>query len=235
MKNKVLTFLLYIFSFLLFLYLIFFVVVKILNFLSFSAPSPFIDFNTFLIMSGATIALCSFHFNLSRSRSEDILRSSIDLIEKSYEELAPKDCTELPCKSRLAWLTAARLLMAAEDLGQEITEPSHKLVYRKIKEYWRHRFYVLIFPNFPEGLPSTFYGENPADVIIHSERKGEPLSEKSLVFLYRFIKWPEEMPDPLAKVKDFTDEEIAKMELTGPRSLFRHLSAIRELKNAIKK
>ncbi len=187
-----------------------------------------LDLGPLLVAAGILTALVAFLVNLRRARSEDLLEAATDLLEKAHEKLAPapQDDSPLPSNSRLAWLSAARLIITAEALGKNITEPSHRLIYREKKEFWRTRLYELIWPSI-EGLPSSFYAENPEHMTAHSGRVRDPLSEKSLAFLYRFVRWPENMPDPLGDEPTFTDEEIERMQTFGPHGLGGFLAEVR--------
>jgi hypothetical protein len=79
--------------------------------------------------------------------------------------------------------------------------------------------YDLIFPSVPEGLPSSFYADKPEHMISHSSEARDPLSEKSLAYMYRFVQWPQEKVDPIGEEPIFTDVEIDKMRTFGPRGL----------------
>ncbi|TAJ18729.1 MAG: hypothetical protein EPO60_08155 [Rugosibacter sp.] len=197
------------------------------------APDSFsiLDLGPLLVAAGVLTALIAFLFNLRRARSEDLLEAATDLLEKAYENLAPKGESTLPSNRRLTWLSTARLIITAETLGKRITEPSHELIYREKKEYWRTRLYELIWPSI-EGLPSSFYAESPEHMIARSGDVRDPLSEKSLAFLYRFVRWPEDTPDPLGNEPNFTDEEIDRMRSFGPRGLGSLIAEARRLRQS---
>jgi hypothetical protein len=188
-----------------------------------------LDLGPLLVAAGGLTALVAFLVNLRRARSDDVLIAATDLLEKAYEKLSPEDGSTEPKNHRLAWLSAARLIATAEKLGESITENSHRLIYQEKREYWRQRLYELIFPSVPEGLPSSFYAEKPEHMIAYSGRVRDPLSEKSLAFLYRFIRWPENVRDPIGEEPEFTDEEIEKMLIFGPRGLGNLLAEVRRL------
>lgn len=190
----------------------------------------FLDFGPLFVAAGALIALVAFLVNLRRARSADILEAATDLLEKAYQALEAKDGSSGPSKRRLAWLTAARLIATAEALGGKIIEPSHRRIYTEKKEYWRSRFYELIFPSPPAGLPGTFYAEKPEHMLSYTNEDREPLSERSVAYLHRFIRWPEGTEDPIGNVPDFTDEEIERMQAFGPQGLGRLLADVRRLK-----
>ena len=64
-------------------------------------------------------------------------------------------------------------------------------------------------------------------VTINEQRS--PLSEKSLAYLYRFIRWPKELADPLADIAKFSDEEIQRMQTFGPHGLGNLMANVRSL------
>ena len=194
-----------------------------------------LDVGPLLVAMGVLIALVAFLVNLRRARSDDVLKAATDLLEKAYETLAPKDGSSEPINHRLSWLSAARLVATAERLGKDITENSHRLIYQEKREYWRTRLYELIFPSPPEGLPSLFYAEMPEHMTAYSVRVREPLSEKSLAYLYRFIRWPENVRDPLGEEPTFTDDEIERMQSFGPRGLGKLLAEVRRLRRPASK
>lgn len=189
----------------------------------------FLDFSPLFVAAGALVALVAFLINLQRARSADTLAAATDLLEKAYQALEAKDGSSRPTCLRIAWLTSARLIATAEALGKQIVEPNHCRIYNEKKEYWRSRFYELIFPSPPSGLPGSFYAEKPEHMLSYTDEDREALSEKSLAYMYRFIQWPKGIQDPIGSVPNFTDEEIDRMQAFGPRELGRLLASVRRL------
>lgn len=180
-----------------------------------------------IVLAGVITAVLAFLFNLRRGRSEDVLEAASSFMEKAHQALLTEH--GVLTDQRHAWLSAARLLATAEKLSEQLAEPSHLTIYREEKEYWRGRLYDLIFPSVPEGLPSTFYAEKPEHMIGWSGRVRDPLAEKSLARLYRFIQWPKERPDPIGSEPEFSDEEIERMRTFGPRGLGTLMYEVRNL------
>ena len=114
-----------------------------------SAISSIPEIGPLLVAAGVLTALIAFLLNLRRARSEDFLKASTEMLEKAFEMLAPEENALEPTNNRLSWLSAARLVATAEKLSADITENSHELIYKEKKEYWRTRFYELIFPSPP--------------------------------------------------------------------------------------
>ncbi len=66
-------------------------------------------------------------------------------------------------------------------------------------------------------------------MIAYSGRVRDPLSEKSMAVLYRFIRWPAGLADPIGKEPVFTDDEIERMQAFGPRGLGSLMAEVRTL------
>lgn len=181
------------------------------------------------ITAGVLVALVSLMLNNRKKVSEDYLEHALNLLEKSYDALMPVDENGYPKQSRLAWLTSARLLRASEQIADQIPESHHRKIYDEQKEYWRGHFYDLLKPS-DEGLPSTYYADDPRHMsgYMPDQVEHEPLAEKSLAVLYRFVRWPVGFEDPIKDEPIFTEEEISKMELFGPKGLGHLLAADRE-------
>ena len=190
-----------------------------------------LDLGPFIISIGVLVALLTFLFTLRRGRSEDLLKAATDLLEKAYQTISPAGEAGQPKNDRRAWLSAARLICAAEKIGTRITEESHLLIYQESREYWRARLYDLIFPS-AEGLPSTFYAEQPEHMISHPDDVRKPLSENSIAFLYRFVQWPKGLADPIKDEPYFSDIEIEKMCTFGPRGLGNLLTQVRKIRQS---
>ncbi|MCZ2496433.1 hypothetical protein GN316_06670 [Xylophilus sp. Kf1] len=202
----------------------------VLTQLGFLMPAkPFDSLTTLFATIGAGTALYVFLFNLQRARSQDVLTAAGGMFQKAYESIKPEGTETLPRNSRLAWLTAARLLKMGVELGSSVTEPSHIKIYAAERHYWQGKFYDLIYPNYPEGLPENFYAAKPEHMVGYSGRlEQQPLSVRSLKYLYDFITWRSDEADPLEQVDNFTDAEIEKMIMFGPKGLGRLLQKVNE-------
>lgn len=189
------------------------------------------DLTPFIVLAGVLIALITLLINQRRVASEEYLENATDLLSKAYEILdATKDAHGIPKNSRINWLTAARLIRTAESIAKLLTEESHKRIWQEKKEYWRGRLRDLIYPS-REGFPKTYYAEKPELMVAWSNDEKEPLSEKSLVVLYKFIQWPEDIEDPLSTEDKFSEDEIEKMATFGPKQLGELLKEVRDITN----
>src|SRR3990167_5955428 len=171
------------------------------------------DASPFLILMGVLTALLTLATNQARSESEDYLESACDLLTKCYDTLSKrKDENGRPARSRIGWLTAARLLVTAEEVGKLITIKSHQLIWQQTREYWRGQFRDLINPE-PDGFPASYYAASGKEFMFGTDGQNQPLAESSLTALYKFIEWPKGTMDPLKKESRFTDEEVEEMRL----------------------
>jgi hypothetical protein len=182
-----------------------------------------------IITAGILIALMILMANHRREASKEYLENATDFLSKAYKTLEEnKDESNRPINSRLKWLTAARLVRAAKNIGALLTVDSHQRIWIERKEYWRGRFRDLIAPT-KEGLPKAYYAETAELIAIgYGDADRPPLSEKSLVELYRFIKWPENKKDPLEN-NVFTEDEIEEMCASGPRRLGQLYKEVRRI------
>ena len=192
-------------------------------------PVSIIELAPLVAVAGVVTALIAFLFNLRRARSEDVLEAATEMLERAHDSLLSKDGDLM--SRRLSWLSAARLIATAEQLSKNLKEESHILIYTTKREYWRNRLHETLIPNSPEGLPSTFYADRPEDMISYSDRTREPLSEKSIAYLHRFIRWPRDVRDPIGSERNFTDEEIEDLQAFGPRGLGNLMSQVRKVQH----
>jgi len=185
--------------------------------------------SSFLILAGVLVALISHIRNITRKWSEDYLDKAIFMIRSAYDTLASKlNENGWPDNDRVRWLTAARLIKTGQGLIRNLTEKSHKEVYKETEHYWRGRLSDLLRP-YGDSLPPDYYAMEPEHVIVYSGRiKREPLSLTSLAVIYRFMRWPDGMEDPLNDEPDFTSEEIHKMVTFGPIGLGTHLENVKK-------
>jgi hypothetical protein len=170
------------------------------------------------VLGGIVVALFTLFTNLQRASSDDLLNTATDLLEKAYQTLKKGDHGDWPSNDRHSWLMAARMISTAEQLSTQLTQESHHVIYSKTKEYWRANLYDLVFPSI-EGLPRNFYAEQADHMDGWTGAIREPLSEKSLAFIYRFIQWPDGIHDPIQDVPVFGPEEVERMRSFGPREL----------------
>lgn len=169
------------------------------------------------------LAALGFIYNIRRHLSEDYYKEAKEQLSKAYEVLNHFKDGQLN-NDRLRWLTTARMLSVSIMLSKKIMMSSHKLMYREEKQFWRLKFHDLVV-----DFPSDFYAESPEHMIMQSGYDRAPIAEASLVEIYDFMKWPEDYIDPLHD-KKFSEEDIKRMTIFGPRGLGDLLKAQRALK-----
>lgn len=170
------------------------------------------------------LAALGFVYNIRRHISEDYYKECKEQMSKAYENLNHFKDGSLD-NDRLRWLTTARMLSVSNMLSKKIMISSHKIMYREEKQFWRMKFHDLV-----KDFPSEFYAEDPQHLMMHGSRDRPPIAEASLVEIYDFMKWSSDYVDPL-EAKTFTDEEIEKMTIRGPKGLGYLLKAHREIRN----
>jgi hypothetical protein len=139
-----------------------------------------------------------------------------------------------PLNDRRHWLNFARALKSAQELAAKMQIRELKEIWSQTENYWRGRVYDMLNPLWA-SLPADYYGytleaERHKNI---AQAPGEraPLSEPSLVAVYRWIEWPKELPDNLDRNTRFSDEEIDKMESFGPRGLAEFLRIQRAMRS----
>jgi hypothetical protein len=160
-------------------------------------------------------------------RAELMLRTIVN------DFLSKTDTEGRPANDRRHWLNFARGLDAARSLATGIRTPELKRIWAETEHYWRERSYDALSPQW-DSFPAEYYGYTvPAEIFKNfAQGKDEraPLSEPSLVLVYRWIKWPEDRVDSLDRKSRFTDDEITAMETFGPRGLAKYISILRDPK-----
>ncbi|SPR97361.1 conserved exported hypothetical protein [Cupriavidus taiwanensis] len=110
-----------------------------------------------------------------------------------------------PARNRLAWLTCARLLLAADNAVARIpvTEAGTLAIALAEKSHWRFRFYDLLNPTSTRsiGINSGFFQQDD------SEHRS-PIDERSIRVIYDFTKWPPGETDSIDDVAHYSLEEI---------------------------
>jgi len=196
------------------------------------SPASFspIEITPWIVAAGVLAALITLSINQLRETSEEYLKNATDLLSKAYEILETnKDDHGRPKNSRLNWLTAARLIRTAEGIAGLVTVESHRRIWREQNEYWRGRLRDLINPGI-ESFPKEYYAAKPEHMLSYGDDDRQPLSERSLAVLYRFVQWPEGLEDPLKNDISFTKEEIQKMALFGPKGLGELLEEVEQIR-----
>lgn len=156
--------------------------------------------------------------------NDSYLRHAVSSLERAFAALRSSE-TAQPVRDRLAWLSCARLLLAASDTSEKITaaSPGLKQLYEGEVEHWRHQFYLLLQPTSPQGV-----GEDANYFAADNSGFHMPIEERSVRVIYEFAHWPEEQKDPIDRVPRYTDKELEGMRI-GMRGIREHVRSMRRL------
>jgi hypothetical protein len=165
------------------------------------------------------------------SASRMYFDQALNALRTAVEDfLGVKDEDGRPRNDRRHWLNFARGVGNAQALAEKIQTPELIDLWKSSEHYWRERTYDALTPLW-DSFPVEYYGYAGAEKhknIATSPNERQPLSEPSLVFVYRWINWPKDLPDVLDRSAKFTDDEVERMELFGPRGLGEYIKTIRE-------
>jgi hypothetical protein len=128
-------------------------------------------------------------------------------LQRAYETIKPTG-EEAPPKSRLAWLSTARWLLAANALAQRISSVSPALqdAYELEAEHYRTVFSSFLRSRQIDSVfsqPSFFAGKTGVS--------GSELEERSVRVVLEFMEWPEEKQDLIGAVRLYDREEVEAM------------------------
>lgn len=173
--------------------------------------------------SGASLRTSSADPRALRAASRAYFKQAQEALQAAVTDFAARTDKEgRPLNDRRHWLNFARGIGIAQRLATKIQTSELKDIWSETEHYWRSRTYDLLDPNF-ESFPAEYYGYTAAEEMPKNfaQLAGEwaPLSEPSLAFVYRWIKWPADCVDTLDRGNTFSDNEIVNMELFGPRGL----------------
>lgn len=159
--------------------------------------------------------------------------SAIELLGDAYEIVRMSITSR--SRNRLDWLTAARNIRVALQLTDQIGDQASFAITREKELIYRARFRELIYGSnlsSSDGPPEAFFADSARDYIrgyFVSSGKVDPISEASLVEIYRFCQWPAGRADVLPDNQHFTETEIRHMVRFGPRGLGRLFHKVRTL------
>ncbi len=140
--------------------------------------------------------------------NESYFKHAVSSLERAFAALNLDDATQ-PAHDRLAWLSCARLLLAASSASRNITSSSSglKQLYEGETEHWRHQFYLLLQPMSLQGVGRDLN-------YFAADSSGAPIDERSIRVIYDFAHWPEGHEDPIDQVPRYTEEELNGMRLS---------------------
>ena len=135
---------------------------------------------------------------------------AVKCLERAYDTISDQGASATPLHDRLAWLTCARLLLAARQSAEQISLESNglRIMYAGETEHARHRFYELFQP-----FSGSSFANSEGYFLRDATDSGAPIEERSIRVIYDFMKWPDDLADPIGEVPLFTLEEAEKMGL----------------------
>ncbi len=183
-------------------------------------------------IGAVVVALWQTRAQRTEATSRSYYEQATAALRKAVEDFSAKVTPESrPLNDRRHWLNFARGIGTAQELATKIQTQDLREIWARTEHYWRERVYDMLDPTW-ESFPVDYYGYSaPADRMKNFANKpGEraSLSEPSLVFVYRWIQWPEGYTDSLDKEIKFTDAEIEKMVTFGPRGLAEYIRIRRD-------
>jgi hypothetical protein len=162
---------------------------------------------------------------LDRERHEaELLLAEIDEnYRRSFESLAANASDGLPNNSRLAWLSAARLILVADGLSRKLPAAYQPILISK-QLYWRFKFFDLLEPLDKAG--EDFWAESLERFLGWRPGERAPISEQSAKVIHDWIfaDWP----DPMEDQPRFTSDEIDRLYKFRWRGLGSLLKKIRD-------
>ncbi|GAA6206694.1 hypothetical protein [Thalassotalea sp. SU-HH00458] len=179
------------------------------------------------VTAGVYVAVWKLVSDQKWRQSEVYLEQAKELFEKSFDTLKIDKETNYPMNDRYQWLSSARLLLSAQDLGNKIEDKSHKETFNEYVEFWRMKFNDLL-DFHGERSPDENYFYEKGKLLVYSRGDREPISEKSIAVIYRFMEWPQNREDRLTTESNFSDIEVEKIFKFGPKGLHDYCSARRK-------
>lgn len=155
-------------------------------------------------------------------------RRSLEIAIDTF--LSKTDDAGRPLNDRLHWLNFARGLNTALALGRKIRSRELSEIWSETAHQYRSKLYDVLKP-VGDSIPAGYYGYIDNELmhknIVQNLDDWMPLSEASLVTVYRWLKWPKERADPIDRDLEFAPEEIERMTLFGPKGLGEYLTKMR--------
>ena len=114
-------------------------------------------------------------------------------LEWAYNALMPDHSAQLPEANRLNWLTAARHILAYQEIRKGVNREPYSRIVEDFEEFWRHRFYLALSDM---RLSRYSYWSAPDPQLVN-------IDFTSALVVVDFSGWPEGKADPA----ELTDDE----------------------------
>jgi hypothetical protein len=160
-----------------------------------------------------------------REAAESILHHAV------ADFVGNRDGNGRPVNDRRHWLNFARAVQVTQRLASKIELEEQREIWLESEHLVREQMYDILQP-LGESYPADYYGHmSDAEFIKNfAQSPGDraPISEPSLITVYDWVRWPEGRADPLDRQLKFTDDQLERMELFGPRGLARFITKLRQ-------
>lgn len=187
------------------------------------------------ISAGVLVAILTFarerrrqEQDRDRHMSEVFLERAVEGFKTAIDLLRDKN------NSRISWVRAARTILNSVELGRQITSHEYKVAYRLEEERARNELYLVLSvldektgqrtplpPQFFYGIPDWNAHKSLDDAAIAASNSAiayspsidevppqshlRPISPRSVIAIFDFLKYPDEYEDPLKSVGDWSD------------------------------
>lgn len=123
--------------------------------------------------------------------NERLLTQAVVTLERAFETVSGGNSGwNVPPRSRVNWLTSARLIQDYFNVKSRISSKLHTEECKSHEAYWRHRFYVALDP-LSTGFPDYF-----------EQRHDSAIELTSAVIITDFAMWPDSDVDPIRELSD---------------------------------
>jgi hypothetical protein len=125
--------------------------------------------------------------------------------------------------TRRHWLNCARGIIVSRRLASRIELTEQREIWTEQENVVRERVYDVLKPTF-NSYQRRYYEGQPTG------KEGSlklPIAEASLVVIYGWVEWPEDLPDPIDRHLKFSEDRLEKMRLLGPRGVAEFIDALR--------
>ena len=167
--------------------------------------------NQLLVSIGVFIATISLAHNMMLKNSEEYLKKAKSMLEEAYEVLSQKGDDGKPKNDRYNWITAARLIYKAQKLSKKLIFNWQKEIYIEYEQYWRWKFWGLLEMD-SGSFPLYYFTEDIESSQVWRPEQRAPISIKSITVVYRFLRWPKGVEDPLHDLKLLSIDEVNSFE-----------------------
>ncbi|KQN56543.1 hypothetical protein ASE99_11060 [Serratia sp. Leaf51] len=174
-----------------FYFIVFLTLVAFVFFVKDTLSYGFNSSNKLLALVGIGGALMSLIYNIRRHLSEDYYKEAKAMLEKAFLILSPHP-DKIVMNDRMVWITCARMLLAAERIGDEIIIRSHKRIYEEDKQFWRVKFFEVI-----KDFPAEYYNPTPQSESEFSTSNLLKIYMPSVFAIHNFMRWDDNYIDPL--------------------------------------